>query len=214
MEKINENIINLYNKWKEGYTRKENSFKLKVKDFLSNRKDAGNFEISEDGKHLNVFGDIYINDKDIHDGKLPIQFGKVDVFFNCSYCTSLTSLEGAPKKVGDGFNCSDCSLLTSLKGAPESVDGFFDCSCCDNLTSLEGAPENVGGTFYCNNCKNLTSLKGAPRVVGVNFHCDDCKNLTSIEDLPKLIGNDLIIDGRFKGKIPDDVTILGEIKYE
>ena len=213
MEKINENIINLYNKWKNGYTRKENSFELRVKDFLSNKGYVNKYKISEDGKHLNVFGDVYIFNNDIHDGKLPVPFGKVDSFFNCSDCRNLTSLEGAPKKVGDGFNCNGCYSLTSLEGAPESVDGFFDCSWCDNIASLVGAPENVGGSFYCNRCDNLTSLKGAPKEVGVNFHCDGCPKLESIEDLPKIIGNDLCIDERFKGKIPDDVIVKGEIEY-
>lgn len=46
------------------------------------------------------------------------------------------------------FNCSYNSL-TSLEGAPEKVGGSFFCSHNDKLTSLEGSPREVGGKFYC-----------------------------------------------------------------
>ena len=168
MNKINENIITLYSKWKEGYTRKENSFKLRVQSFLSNRKDdADIFYISADGKHLDASSDVYIFHEDILDGKFIVPFGEVDGFFNCGSCDSLTSLEGAPKEVG-----------------------IFICTLCESLTSLEGAPKKVEGSF----------------------NCYKCPSLASIEDLPKEIGGDLHIDLRFKGKIPDDVTIKGKIK--
>ena len=235
MDKLNENIITLYSKWKEGYTRKENSFELKVKDFLSNREDAGKFKISEDGKHLNAYQDVVIHDEDILDGKFIVPFGEIKGDFDCVgctsltslegapkevkgsfccyHCTSLTSLEGAPKKVGWSFNCNCCTSLTSLVGAPEEIHRSFECTNCDSLTSLEGAPKKIGRCFDCNNCKNLTSLVGLPEKVGGFFDCSACENLTSIEDLPKEIGGDLYIDKRFEGKIPKDVTIVGEIKY-
>ena len=41
--------------------------------------------------------------------------------FSCSDCTSLTSLEGAPKEVGKDFYCSGCTSLTSLEGAPKEL---------------------------------------------------------------------------------------------
>ena len=134
MDKLNENIFHQYNKWKEGYTRKENSFKLKVKEFLSNRTDDAHiFYISEDGKHLNAHDDVYINDKDIHDGKLAIQFGEVKGRFSIS-SNSLVSLEGAPEYVGGiTFNCSHCIGLTSLIGAPKKVKGKFECYYCTSF---------------------------------------------------------------------------------
>ena len=235
MEKINENIFHQYNKWKQGYTRKENSFKQRVQKFLSNREDADMYSISKDGKHLNANDDVYIHDEDIHDGKLIVQFGEVKGCFDCICCASLTSLEGAPKEVGGDFSCYSCKKLTSLEGAPEKVGKYFSCSeckkltslegapkevhrsfeCanCDSLTSLEGAPKKIGRNFDCNNCKNLTSLVGLPEKVGGYFDCSGCENLTSIEGLPKEIGGDLYIDKRFKGKIPNDVIIKGEIRY-
>ena len=74
-----------------------------------------------------------------------VRFGKVIGDFNCSD-NRLTSLEGAPRKVGGLFTCSD-NLLTSLEGAPQSVGGNFWCN-SSLLTSLEGAPQKVGGSLY------------------------------------------------------------------
>ena len=61
--------------------------------------------------------------------------------FNCSYCASLTSLKGAPKKVSGDFSCYNCASLTSLKGAPKEVGRDFSCYNCASLTSLKGAPD-------------------------------------------------------------------------
>ena len=41
--------------------------------------------------------------------------------FNCEYCYSLTSLKGAPEKVGEDFNCEYCSSLKSLEGMPSHI---------------------------------------------------------------------------------------------
>ena len=191
MGKLNENIIHLYNKWKEGYTRKENSFKLRVQEFLSNRVGANKFRISEDGKHIDATCAVYIFDEDIQDGKFIVPFGEVGSYFKCSGCTSLKSLGGAPKKVYS-----------------------FNCGKCTSLTSLEGAPEEVISNFNCSECTSLTSLKGAPKIVKWCFNCSGCASLTSLEGLPKLIENNLYIDERFKGQIPKDVIIKGRIKWK
>ena len=71
----------------------------------------------------------------------------------------------------------------------------------------------IKGEFGCWNCKSLISLEGAPKEVSGFFVFCGCENLTSIEGLPKEIGGNLYIDKRFNGKIPNDVTIVGEIKY-
>ena len=105
---------------------------------------------------------------------------KVGGDFECSY-SELTTLKGAPKEVGGDFECSFNSLI-SLEGAPNVVDGYFDCS-HNKIESLEGAPREVSGSFNCRNNK-LTTLKGAPEKVGDWFHCDNNK-LTSLEGAPK-----------------------------
>lgn len=93
----------------------------------------------------------------------------------------LTSLKGAPKKVGGSFQCQS-NPLTSLEGAPQAVGGDFDCS-CTNITSLEGAPKTVGGNFDCGRTE-ITSLKGVPQTVGGGFKCNYTK-LASLEGAPQ-----------------------------
>ena len=75
-----------------------------------------------------------------------VRFGSVEDYFDCRD-NQLTSLEGAPRRVGVNFYCQG-NQLTSLEGAPQRVGGDFDCE--DNqLTSLEGAPEMIGGDLFC-----------------------------------------------------------------
>jgi hypothetical protein len=62
--------------------------------------------------------------------------------FTC-FSNRLTSLEGAPKKVGGEFDCFN-NKLTSLKGAPQEIGWDFNCSDND-ISSLEGAPPSIGG---------------------------------------------------------------------
>jgi hypothetical protein len=109
--------------------------------------------------------------------KIPVQFGKVSGYFNCSYCTSLTSLEGCPSSVGRYFYCFGCTSLTSLEGCPSSVAGDFNCVGCTSLVSLEGGPSTVSGDFYCSNCTSLTSLEGGPSTVSGDFSFTNCAKL-------------------------------------
>ena len=67
------------------------------------------------------------------------------------------------------FSCSG-NELTSLSGAPQKVGGNFDCS-WNRFVSLQGAPEQVGGDFKCLDCCSLKSSKGAPRLLGGQFVC-------------------------------------------
>lgn len=121
--------------------------------------------------------------------KLPIKFGIVTGHFWCN-SNQLTTLEGAPLKVGGDFYC-DSNKLTTLKKAPIKVgDGFY----CDNnqLTTLKGAPNKVGGHFWCFHNK-LTNLKGSPKYVGMDFCCH-CNQLNTMEDIPDYIGGQFICD--------------------
>lgn len=65
--------------------------------------------------------------------KLNYKDTVVKGYFHCRY-TNITSLEGAPKKVGDDFDCVNTNI-TSLKGAPEYVGGNFNCA-YNNISSL------------------------------------------------------------------------------
>jgi len=182
-------------------------------------------------------GDVKV-EKDLvsPDGKLIIKFGVVKGDFKCNN-NELTSLEGAPQKVGGSFICYD-NKLTSLEGTPKEVGRYFDCigneltslagapqkvggdfKCSENfLTSLAGAPQEVGGNFYCNDNK-LASLEGAPQEVGGNFDCR-YNQLTSLEGAPQKVGgyfwcynNNLVFDElHFYGCLPD--VIGGELKAD
>ena len=76
-------------------------------------------------------------------------WGKVGGDFECSWCTNLVSLEGAPQEVGRDFDCSDCSSLKTLEGSPKKVKGYFFCSYCRSLKSLQGIPQEIGEDFEC-----------------------------------------------------------------
>ena len=100
--------------------------------------------------------------------------------------TSLTDGSFVWNKVRGDFNCSLCSSLKSLEGAPKEVGRDFECSGCLSLKSLEGAPEKIDGSFYCNNCKSLNSLEGAPKEVGGWFYCYGCASKFTEDDVKKI----------------------------
>ncbi|MBR1825746.1 MAG: hypothetical protein IJ770_04075, partial [Alphaproteobacteria bacterium] len=63
--------------------------------------------------------------------------GNVDLMFK-----GLTKLPDLSKVIVKGyFNCSG-NQLTSLKGAPQKVGGNFNCS-YNQLTSLKGVPQKI-----------------------------------------------------------------------
>jgi hypothetical protein len=142
----------------------------------------GTWSLNPETGLVDVDGDFNCSEQKLKNFK-GVRFGVVTGSFLCRD-NSLTTLEGAPKKVGEDFGCSDNSL-TSLKGAPQKVGGDFNCS-YNSLTSLEGAPQKVGGGFFCN-YNSLTSLEGAPQKVGWNFSCSS-NSLTSLEGAPQEVG--------------------------
>jgi len=170
-------------------------------DAICKKYGIKNYHINEDGT-VDVDGDADIYDKRLE--KIPIKFGYVSGYFNCSN-NKLKSLEGAPKEVGGGFDCSN-NKLTSLEGAPKEVGGYFNCE-NNKLTSLEGAPSWVGGGFYCG-YNQLTSLVGAPEEVGGNFYCG-YNELTTLLGSPEEIGGGFYCD--FNPTLPKE--ILDNYKY-
>jgi hypothetical protein len=112
--------------------------------------------------------------------KLPVQFHTVTGDCTISHSV-LTTLEGAPTKVGRNFSCW-ANKLTSLAFSPKYVEGDYNCGNNPNLQTLQGAPEHINGTFSCSHC-NLTSLAGAPKTVDEDFWCTNNK-LTSLEGCP------------------------------
>ena len=133
-----------------------------------NKCTTGTWKLNSQTGEVDVEGYFDCSEQYLSDFK-GVRFGVVERGFRC-YNNRLTSLVGAPQKVGGDFWCED-NQLTSLVGAPREVEWHFYCS--DNrLTSLEGAPRKVGGSFACEN-NRLTSLEGAPQEVGCDFRCED-----------------------------------------
>ena len=139
------------------------------------------------------------------------QWGRINGCFSCSYCTSLKTLEGAPKKVGRYFYCRSCDALKTLEGAPKEVGEYFVCENCKSLESLEGAPEIVDDFFSCSHCASLTSLKGAPKEVG-DFNCTNCKSLKSLKGAPEIVNG--CFDCRYCGVqfTEEDVKKVSKVK--
>jgi len=168
-------------------------------DFLNNYV-KGKWKLNGEG-FIDIDGDFSCFDKGLSDFRW-IKFGKVTGYFYCSY-NGLTSLEGAPKKVGLSFYCHN-NKLTSLDGSPKEIGGNFDCS--DNkLTSLEFSPESVKGSFDCS-YNNLTSLEFGPKEVGGDLRFSHNEGLST-----KTIG--LIFDKMEKSKL-DYKTVLKSLWKE
>jgi hypothetical protein len=150
---------------------------------------AGSWNLNPSTGLIDVDGDFSCVQQDLTDFK-GVRFGYVKGGFYCNN-NLLTSLVGAPQKVGECFYC-DNNQLTSLVGAPQTVNESFYCYNND-LTSLEGAPQKVvGENFYCQN-NQLTSLKGAPQTVGWSFYCRN-NQLTSLEGAPQTVNGDFHCD--------------------
>ena len=101
------------------------------------------WSINDDGL-VDVDGSVNLEELELT--RLPLKFGKVTDHFWC-IDNYLTTLEGAPKRVGGNFSCSD-NQLTTLEGAPKRVGGNFWCK-NNPLTSLDGIGE-VGDSVYSN----------------------------------------------------------------
>ena len=94
----------------------------RIQEFINNQPEPESIYIT-DGNVINSKKSIVISDTDLINGKLPFKFGRVDKNFICMKCTSLTSLEGAPQKVGGDFYCTNCPSLTSHEGVPKKLSG-------------------------------------------------------------------------------------------
>jgi hypothetical protein len=149
----------------------------------------GTWKINPRTGLVDVKGDFDCSEHDLTDFK-GIRFGVVSKDFGCDY-NQLTSLEGAPQKVGEGFYCNN-NQLTSLVGAPQEVGERFRCD-NNQLTSLVGAPQKVEGDFICEG-NQLTTLEGAPQKVGRYFYCSN-NQLTSLEGAPREIGRHFNCEG-------------------
>ena len=141
----------------------------------------GTWQLNPKTGEVDVDGGFNCSGQGLSDFK-GVRFGVVRGFFYC-HDNELSSLEGAPQKVGGSFLCYN-NRLTSLDGAPREVGGAFSCS-LNQLATLEGAPQKVGGAFDCRN-NQLTTLEGAPRKVRGDFYCSN--NPVSAKTLKSIFG--------------------------
>lgn len=57
-------------------------------------------------------------------------FTEVGGYFSIRNCKKITTLQGAPKKVGADFICTGCESLKSFEGGPERVQGVIKVDRC------------------------------------------------------------------------------------
>ena len=171
----------------------DKNIRASIRDFIkANYK--GVFKVSEtinaDGKYevSSVYG-VVVTNKEIESLTNGLFVWTEARSFDCSDCYLLTSLEGAPEKVGEKFTCFRCRSLKTLEGAPCEVGRSFVCSYCDALVSLSGSPGAVGKIFDCSHCKNLESLDGVPISAEIVLNCSHCPKLTSFKDLPQRVSS-------------------------
>lgn len=129
-----------------------------------NIKITGKYEINDLGK-IDVEGDVNIKYTNLT--RLPLKFGRVNGFFNCSNI-GLTSLKGAPEQVEYYFACNN-NNLSSLKSGPKYVGGTYDCS-HNMLQNLKGCATKIGRDLVCKMNK-LKSLQGCPKEFFGRFNC-------------------------------------------
>ena len=210
MEIINENIFHLYNKWKEGYVRKETALEEKIKPMMEWAKEAFEEEdfdkMDFDAEGITMNGKLEIDDYCLVNGELPYPFVKCNKLqvmnnthintmknfpmevageFVCRH-TYISSLEGCPQKVGKHISLNFSKSLTSLKGLPKKNISNLNIRFC-SITSLEGCSEEISHSFECSYCTSLTSLVGAPKKVKEHFYCDNCDGLTSLVGAPEIV---------------------------
>lgn len=155
-----------------------------VKSWLD-KMEIQNYTINDD-LTVDVNGDVILDEHDLTE--IPIQFGRVERYFSCSY-NKLTSLKGGPVYVGFDFICHD-NELTSLEYCPKEIGNSF-ITYNNKITSLEYAPKDLTSMISCYNNK-LTSLKGCPEEL-TYFHCGR-NNLTTLEYAPKIIRQQITYD--------------------
>ena len=198
---VDMNKINTW--WKTTFSGQKEQVNSLLKDHFDIKEKA---QIDPVSGIVNVTGNVALK-KQVKFTQLPVKFGEVTGGFICGP-NGLTSLQGAPTKLGGHFWCNS-NQLTSLQGAPSHVKNSFLCH--DNqLSSLAHAPTHVATHFMCAGNK-LTSLKDAPIYVGLNFDCSH-NQITSLQGAPdhvrgnfkcnnnrltSLVHAPLIVDGDF-----------------
>lgn len=107
---------------------------------------------------VDVDNNVYLYRCDL--SSIPIQFGRVNGFFNISY-NNLKSLEGSPSYVEGEFHCSSNELKT-LKDGPKFVGGNYVAGNNINMDKLEISDVTVKKMFSISGC-NIRDFIGFPK---------------------------------------------------
>jgi len=110
--------------------------KQEIEDWL-NEMEIKNFIINDD-LTVDVDDDVNISKENLTE--IPVQFNKINGYFNCSGNKNLKSLKGCPQIGITNFHCYRCDLR-DLKGVPKEIDGRFNCGGNEKLKSLKGCPQ-------------------------------------------------------------------------
>jgi hypothetical protein len=146
---------------------------------------------------VDVDGDVQLNE--MRWPRLLVGFNIVSGNFRCLSTTSLASLHGAPKTVGDQFQVSGTSI-DSLKYCSTTIGRSFIIS-NNKLSSLKGCPQKINGDFACQT-NQISTLVGGPTEVDGAYICDK-NSLTSLEGLP------ISINGEFRLNYSPLLPLLG-----
>ena len=171
-------------------------------DEICEKYEIINYTIKDDGT-VDVDGSVYLDYCKLTE--LPLKFGTVTGWFNCSR-NLLTTLEGSPKVVYGSFTCNN-NRLTSLEEGPENVGFEFVCS-MNKLTTLKGCPKSIGGDFYCNK-NNLTNIDFIPDIIKGDFHCR--KN--PISSMFVYSDSDFIKSFKSYNIVKDNIVDIKRLKY-
>ena len=158
------------------------------------------YTINQDGSVDTMCG---VNLCAIRLSELPVQFGKVNGYFDCSI-NQLKTLKYCPHEVTGNFVAS-INLLKNLKYCPSYVGGKFSVDHnylinlknlppistdlyieYNELTSLPKIQDTINGSFICYN-NHLNSLVGSPITVKGNFGCSNIPELKSLIGGPKTV---------------------------
>lgn len=162
-----------------------------------------------DNDEIDIIGSIRIDDSRI--SKFPVKFGKISGDFDCSYNSSLRTLEYGPSYVGGNFNCSNCQRLESLEYAPYYVGKDFICTYCNSLRSLRGLPKQIEGKTIIENCRNLRDMNESRRYEYYEGGYSNENNGTQedwLEENADVYGEIIVKDGKIS--IDGDIRITNK----
>lgn len=126
----------------------------KIVSYLNSRPNTS-ATLDEDTNKISVVGDVVVHPNWAKNGKLSIDFSKVDGLFFASNC-NLKSLKGFPYWIGKELILNNNSIKNFIDG-PNYVGG--DLIIRNNkLVSFDGAPSKIAGNLDITKNKTLISL--------------------------------------------------------